>query len=233
MGNFCSLPNKWLWQLKACTKHDIHPPFIYDFVEQIIDDCTLHPIFKDLDLVQISILQHYTNQQKDHYIYKANVYKQYNELLFKVVHYFKPQSILELGTGVGVRTVYLSEADKTIPITSYDTLTPLLPSLGINVKFKLCSGWNQSLFETQNWDFILINKHFNIHIDSIKTIVEHLNPDSILIFDHPNLDCNRYHLWQSIIHHPQISTSITLFHLGIAFTKIGATPEHFNVRFPS
>ena len=44
-----------------------------------------------------------------------------NRFLFRMVNYFSPSSILEIGTGSGVSAVYLSVAKKSTPCVTTDT----------------------------------------------------------------------------------------------------------------
>ena len=38
----------------------------------------------------------------------------YGQLLFRLVNYFKPESILELGTSLGISTLYLAGSNKNM-----------------------------------------------------------------------------------------------------------------------
>ncbi|HNW70382.1 MAG TPA: class I SAM-dependent methyltransferase [Bacteroidales bacterium] len=128
------------YKLKAQSEYKIHSPFAYDFytkvviskqklpeclleVEKIRKECLRLPEkiavtdlgtgagIKPAERKIQDIMRRYSNSKKDAF------------LLYRMVKYLKPSQILELGTSLGISTMYLSMADKQIPVTTIEACT--------------------------------------------------------------------------------------------------------------
>lgn len=90
---------KWLKRRKQARGFGIHSPFAYNFVTHIINEEYGFTAFLDIDRLLCA-----------HNIATADT--KLHHLSYKLVRYFKPGKILELDTGKGINTLYISAASK-------------------------------------------------------------------------------------------------------------------------
>jgi len=98
---------KWLQRKKQAKGFGIHSPFAYDFVTRVIHEEYGYTVFLDIDQIL-----------RDQKI--ATTEKKLHHLSYRLVRYFKPGKILELDTGQGVNTLYISAASKDTVCHCFD-----------------------------------------------------------------------------------------------------------------
>lgn len=186
------------------------------------------------------------NQRKVKDIVKHGISNEkYARLLFRLVNHFKPNNIVELGTSLGLTTMYLAAANKKSQVYTLegskeiadfakqqfakdklenieliegnfnDTFPALLNKLDV-VDFAYIDG-NHTKEATINYFIQLLPK---------------CNENSVLIFDDINWSEGMQKAWQFIKTHERVKLSIDLFFIGIVlFRKEQQQQEHFVVRF--
>jgi predicted O-methyltransferase YrrM len=107
--------------------HGIHSPFVFDFITKVLNDRTEYEDYKKVEnLRKRSLMDHAILTIDDHgagssssrskersvsSIAKHAVKsKKFAQLLYRIVKYYQPNSIIELGTSLGITTSYLSLA---------------------------------------------------------------------------------------------------------------------------
>jgi hypothetical protein len=125
MSNFSLFLKYARYLLSAQTRHGIHSPFVYSLLENIILDETPYYIYGSIEKIRSGMLA-------DKSLIKVTDYgagssagtgserriadiaalslksKKYGQLLFRLVNYFKPPEIIELGTSLGISSMYLA-----------------------------------------------------------------------------------------------------------------------------
>ena len=114
------------YKLNAKDEHSIHSPFVFKLYTEVIDNRNKFYAYDELNKIRQELLSNneaievtdlgagskkMSNTRKISDIAKCSVVNQkYGELIFRLTEYFKPNSILELGTSLGLSTLYLSKA---------------------------------------------------------------------------------------------------------------------------
>lgn len=112
---------------KAKTKYSVHSPFVFEFVNDILEDDRQYYVFKETDILR-GLLQEspdtvevvdlgagsHTDGVKKYRnvssIAKSAVSPHFQcEWLFRICNAYKPLKIIELGTSLGVSTIYFAE----------------------------------------------------------------------------------------------------------------------------
>src|SRR4029077_15378911 len=105
--------------------HGIHSPFVFDFITHVLNDSTEYPDYSKVESVRKRSLKDQTILTiEDHgagsssstsrvrsvsSIAKHAVKsKKYAQLLYRIAKYYHSNSIIELGTSLGITTSYLS-----------------------------------------------------------------------------------------------------------------------------
>ncbi len=105
----CGLNNIYS-RLKTRYGFGVHSPWAYDIITSLIMEKSTYYAYNELEDISeraYANLPRYSNKT--------------NRFLFRMVNYFSPSSILEIGTGSGVSAVYLSVAKKSTPCVTTDT----------------------------------------------------------------------------------------------------------------
>lgn len=110
------------WQ----TRHDIHSPFIFDFIETVLRDGKKYPEYAELKELRRKLSQDQTSIELtdlgagSHQPAKSKTVAQllnvavqpskYQQLLFRMIRKYSPEHVIELGTSLGLSTAYLGKA---------------------------------------------------------------------------------------------------------------------------
>lgn len=162
---------KFLFHSK--NEHGVHSPFVFDLVTKCFYDATRYPEYQVLESYRKSLLENkntidVTDFGAGSRVFKSNtreiskiaqnagITSKNAELLFRIVRYFQPKSILEIGTSLGLATSALSLGNKNAQIITLEGCqTQLLP-------LKKCFKFQVSSFPiimlsllTQNLIYIL------------------------------------------------------------------------------
>ena len=110
------------YRLKSFSLHGVHSPFIFDFNNTVLNDKTPFYSFRPIESLRSRmLLTNSTFNKKDWGTGNRNglvkvseianrdlLPARYGQLLFKMVNYYRPEKILEMGTSLGITTLYLS-----------------------------------------------------------------------------------------------------------------------------
>nr|MBA3901962.1 class I SAM-dependent methyltransferase [Bacteroidota bacterium] len=146
--------------LKANNRHGIHSPFVYDLIDNVIYDTKVYPEYLEIEKIRKKYIADTGSIQIEDYgagssinsartrkiseiaAYSAKSKKQ-AALLFRLVKYFKSSTILELGTSLGITTLYLAKAGENSKVFSIEGC-PNTAALAKN-GFENCSVQNITL----------------------------------------------------------------------------------------
>jgi len=107
--------------------HGIHSPFVFEFITKVLGDRTVYPEYETVEKLRNVLLQDKTVLSVDDFgagsakdktptrtisSIAANAAKppEFGQLLYRMVKYYKPRRIVEMGTSLGLSTAYLSLA---------------------------------------------------------------------------------------------------------------------------
>lgn len=167
----------------------------------------------------------------------------YEQGLFinKIVDYFKPANILELGTSLGIGTAYLSGHKAVREVLSIDACEKSqkiarenFDILKLN-NIKLINENFDSVFDSEalsdrKFDFIYIDgnhrgsallKYYQILLS------KHSNVKLILLIDDINWSVDMYSAWKKVVKNHPDSCSLNLFRLGIIFINYRELPAGY------
>lgn len=247
---------------KAKKKHGIHSPFVYHFATEVLYqpqhkkahaaiEAERRRLLKDKTVLPITDLgagsKKKQGQERTIQSIAKNALKTHKEaeLIGRIVRYYQPQNILELGTSLGITTAYLSKnAPEGSTITTMEG-APAVAREAQNVfdrlqldNIRLCTGhfddllpeWLENnqphlVFVDGNHQKAATLKYFNI-------VVDRLPEEGILIFDDIYWSEGMMEAWKTIIEDPRATVTIDLFFLGVVFKRSKQAKEHFNLKFP-
>ena len=171
--------------------------------------------------------------------------KKFGQLLFRIVKYYQPSTILELGTSLGITTSYLSLARPDARLTTMEGSKEIARIVKQN--FKILELKNVELVEG-NFDDTLLSVVRGLStvdlafIDGnhrqeptqryFQELLAKSNNDSILVFDDIHWSSEMEAAWETIKNNAAVTCSIDLFFIGIIlFRKEFKEKQHFVIRF--
>jgi predicted O-methyltransferase YrrM len=249
--------------LSSRSKFDLHSPFIYQFYSRVLKDKTDYHEYSVLRDQRMRLLRdpRYVSRidlgakgsdvpwQKTilsvrTICFKCSVSPAIGKLLYRMARFYKPPTILELGTSVGVSTSYLAmgyPAGKVITIEGSPEIAALaqrnFESLKLSNIDQRIGNFDQLLpgileeIKEIGMVFIDGNHKLDATLNYFNLFIQHVNSNSILVFDDIHWSSGMVEAWKTIKQHPKVKVTIDLFHLGLVFFREELTKEDFIIRF--
>ena len=166
------------------------------------------------------------------------------QLLFKLLDHIQPKNALELGTSLGISTLYQCLASKNTKWTTMEgcpetakVAQKIFASVKAeNVKvvvgdFALTLPETVASYTTLDYIFFDGNHRKQPTLDYFKICLEKVNEGSLFIFDDIHWSAEMEEAWEEIKNHPQVTVTIDLFWIGLVFFKKNQEKEHFVLKF--
>lgn len=252
------------YRLTSYTEHDLHSPFLYNFYMELIKN--KHPFndFEELNILRKQLHLNATtieitdfgagskklksNKRQIKQIAKHGIaQKKQAEFLYRLINKFSPKTIVELGTSVGLTSLYLSKASpksiiytiegcpslfkfsKELFKTSTGSVSNIVSTKGnFNIEFP------KLLSKIDSLDFLYIdgNHAYEPTINYFKLALERKNKNSIFVFDDIYWSEGMQKAWKEICAHKEVTLSLDLFYFGIVFFRTeNKEKEHFVLKF--
>jgi predicted O-methyltransferase YrrM len=248
--------------------HGMHSPFVFDFIQHVLNNKSEYippsaiealrkQLLKDSEVFEIKDLGagsrvNSAKQKTVSELAKAALKpKKYAQLLYRLVKHYQPQTVIELGTSLGITTSYLAAANPSAKIITIEGSEAIAKKARRNFQ-KLGLGNIQSI--TGNFDtalpsviqtlseaeglpsidlaYIDGNHRYLPTVNYFKQILQKTNTHSILVFDDIHWSGEMEKAWQEIKSHPAVQYSIDIFFLGfVFFKKEFKEKQHFTIRF--
>jgi predicted O-methyltransferase YrrM len=165
----------------------------------------------------------------------AGVHPVWGRFLMQLVRRLAPASCIELGTAWGVSGAYhaaaleLNEAGTLVtfdkgPEWAREAETVFL-ELGLN-RVDYCVGLLDDTLEpelsrigTVDYAYVDADHEFEPNMRYFETMLPHLSPGAVVVFDDINLSSEMRRTWWAIREHEQVATSIGLRRMGVAIVS--------------
>ena len=170
--------------------------------------------------------------------------RKYAELLFRMVQEWKPTTMLELGTSLGLTSMYIAKANKEGKLISVEGSHEIATFARKGFEKFDCSNIVQIvgqfdevlpdiLTENKRIDFAFVdgNHQESATIRYFDRLVKHVNQDTVLVFDDIHWSAGMENAWEHIKNHDSVTLSIDLFEMGIVFFFKRNQKEHHLIRF--
>lgn len=171
--------------------------------------------------------------------------KKYGHLFYRLVKYYQPSTILELGTSLGVTTAYMAAANASGQVITiegskavYEVATQNFHQLHLTNIKAINANFDDVLSEVLggvsviDMAYIDGNHRYSPTINYFNLIRKKVHNNTILIFDDIHWSEEMERAWWEIRQHPSVRCSVDLFFLGIVFFREEfKEKQHFSVRF--
>ena len=249
---------KFLWNSK--NEHGVHSPFVFDLITNCFYDTKKFSEYSILKNYRKSLLANANSIEVTDFgagsrVFKSNtraikqiarnagITKKRAELLFRITNYFQPESILEIGTSLGLATSALSLGNVKSKITTLEGCPNTL-----HVAQKQFEEFGFNNITSINTEFSCYLKNYQIAISNYQLIyfdgnhskeatleyfellLPTINNETVWIFDDIHWSKGMEAAWEIIKSHPNVTVSIDTFQWGLVFFRTEQPKEHFVIR---
>jgi predicted O-methyltransferase YrrM len=251
-----------LFSAKNGKGHGIHSPFVFEFVTKVLNDKTVYDDYEKVEVLRKKLLHDHTKLKIEDYgagssssdsnirsvssiAKRAVKSKRYSQLLYRMVKFYKPEWVLELGTSLGLTTSYFSLANPASKIFTLEGADRVANAAQQNFKtlnlqnIKLIKGNFDNtlptiLYQVPAVDFSFIdgNHRQEPTENYFRWLLSKAHNDTILIFDDIHWSEEMEAAWENISSHLAVRCSIDLFFFGIViFKQEFREKQKFKIRF--
>ena len=117
--------------------HGVHSPFVFEFITRVLNDNRRFYAFDAIEKIRTQLLSNHalieiqdfgagsrvakTNTRKISDVAKGSLKPaKYSQLLFRMIDFYAPKQIIELGTSLGITTAYLASANPAAKVTTFE-----------------------------------------------------------------------------------------------------------------
>ncbi len=256
---------KFLWNSK--NEHAVHSPFVFNLITKCFYNTKPKPDPSGSEQAkQYQVLKEYRNsllenkntievtdfgagskvlksntRQISKIAKTAGISPKRAELLFRITNYFQPETILEIGTSLGLATSALALGN---PKASIITLEGC-PNTANQCQFQKFNFNDIKLVITefdsylsnlklQTLNFKLIyfdgNHSKKTTLDYFELLLPTICNESLWIFDDIHWSSEMEEAWETIKKHPKVTVTIDTFQWGLVFFRKEQPKEHFVIR---
>lgn len=242
--------------------HGVHSPFVFGFITRVLNDRRSFYAYESIERLRDQLLQDETTIEVQDFGAGSAVMAsrsrkvkdiarwslkspKYARLLFRMVHYFQPKNIIELGTALGITTAYMASANSAAQVYTLEGAPPLsdisrqhfrrleLNNIQITVG-NFDDTLSTVLAKAGKVSFVFVdgNHRQEPTLRYFNELLSHVQTDSVFVFDDVHWSREMELAWKTICSHPAVTCSIDLFFIGIVFfTPDFKEKQHFSIRF--
>lgn len=250
-----------IYRAKSVNEHGVHSPFVYDLLLSTIYNnknfygYTLvekrrnalskskEPI-ECIDLGAGSTVNKNSKKSVQTILFSAAKPPKYGQLLFRLVDHFQPDTILELGTSLGISSAYMAVANsksKLITIEGCEEIADIAKQSFKQLELKnveqVVGNFDQVLPDVlkkmDSLDFVFFdgNHRKEPTLNYFRQCLEKATEKSIFIFDDIYWSPEMTEAWEEIKKHNKVTVTLDLFYMGIVFFRKEQVKEHFRIRY--
>lgn len=257
--NWFAIKKYIAYRLNAGNAHGLHSPFVYKLYTEAIASKHSFYAYSELDNIRKQLLQNETiievhdlgagsykmnRRRKVSAIAKYSIIqKKYGELLFRLIDFFKPTYVLELGTSLGISSLYMSKARSEAKIISVegcaDTFAFAKELLQKNKakNIQLVNSSFEDFFHkppAKKFDLVFIdgNHTYEATLGYFHLLEKHTHENSVLIFDDICWSEGMAKAWEEIKKDSNVTLTIDLYKAGLVFfRKENKQKENFVLKY--
>ncbi len=240
----------------------MHSPFVFDFILCVLNNKNDYQPPAEIEALRKSVLHHQkkivvndmgagsrSNNTKEKTVAQiaksALKPKKYAQLLFRLAKHYRPQTIIELGTSLGITTAYLATAHPHAKVITIEGSALIAEEAKTNFNQLRITNIEQRvgnfnsvlpsvIHQLPSVDLAYVdgNHRYQPTMDYFHQLLTTTNAHSILVFDDIHWSPEMEKAWQEIKQHPMVLCTVDIFFLGFVFFRNEfKVKQHFSIRF--
>lgn len=182
------------------------------------------------DITQRSVSQPYTSQ-----------------LVFKLIDFFQPKTIIELGTSLGINTLYMAfSATNAAKIYTFEgcpeiakkarETIELAPQIAHQIQLVVGNidiTLAQELTKLSKIDFVFFdaNHRYQPTMEYFNLCLSKAHEDTVFVFDDIYWSSEMTKAWREIQQHTKVTITVDLFQIGLVFFRTKQDKQNFTLKF--
>lgn len=253
--------NYLIYLIKSKNEHGVHSPFIFDLLMEVVYNRTDYYAYKKIEKIRAELLdsQQSVNcidlgagslKNKGHkksiksLVHRSAKSAKFAQLLFRLVNYFQPSNVLELGTSLGISSAYMAMANskiKVITIEGCEEIACIAEKNFRQLELKNIKQLHGSfddilpsvLNEISKIEFVFFdgNHRKEPTLNYFHQCLEKAHENSIFIFDDIYWSPEMKEAWKQIKENARVTVTLDLFYLGIVFFRKEQVKQHFVISY--
>jgi len=242
--------------LNAVDEHSIHSPFFFDFYTKVVKQKKEESAFPLIENIRQKLLAseseitmsdlgapspHFKNSNRKISQIAATSLtpEKFCQLYWRMIQYFGSKNIVELGTSLGVTTLYLAQS-KSARVHTFEgnaavadlALTNFESSEAKNIKIiegNLDDTLPDFLQTPQKIDFVLMdaNHRYQPTLNYFDWLCKRMADKGVIVLDDIHYSPEMEKVWLKLKSHELVYGSIDLFRCGILFFDPALNKQHF------
>ena len=246
--------------LRAVNEHAIHSPFLFEFYTKVIKaDSRLD--FDEIEALRKSLKQSQetiafkelgAGSKKDNAQHRkvstiassVATPARFSRLIYRIIQHFDYHVCLELGTSLGLNTLYMQCAQPKAQVYTFEG-SPGVAELARQQfdqldqhQIQLVEGnidhtLKDTLAKIPKVDFAYVdaNHRYAPTLDYFEQLLPKMAEDGMIILDDIHWSPGMNQAWKEICQRPEVTLSLDLFEGGILFFKPGLKKAHYILSF--
>lgn len=252
------------YRLKAGNSrgHGMHSPFVYAFIRELLQDRKQYPEYAKLEAFRSQLRSNRETidvldlgagsgngggRQRTVASIARNAAKsrKFAQLLFRMARHYRPQTMLELGTSLGISSAYLQLGNPAARLLTLEGAPAIADmarknfrELGLERIEQITGNFGDTLpgalqqLGKVDLAFIDGNHRYQPTLHYFNSILPYTHNESILVFDDIHWSREMEQAWSEIKANPLTRCSIDLFTIGIVFLRREFyQPQHFSIGY--
>ncbi len=235
------------YYFKARTKYNVHSPFVYDFVEDVLEDDRWYYAFSEWEALRRLLRSNKTKIQVTDYgagsqvtgtgerslssLARYSAGSPYTcRLLFRIVQKYQPKTMLELGASLGISTGYQAAAALNAQFLTIEGCPNVAHYAAHHFQLmklknvRLLEGkfdemLHLALKELKKLDYLFLDGNHRKApvLRYFEQCLELADERSVFVFDDIHWSDEMEQAWEEIKRHEAVTLSIDLFFFGVVF----------------
>lgn len=231
------LPKKNTWRktilfyrfLRYRKGFGVHSPFAFTLITRVIDERGGFYCYYDVELIRRQLVY------QGFPAVRGEIKRSHGQLLFRIVNYFKPKHLLQIGSPAGIATLYLTSYASDIQCIALEADSESAQKTYWCVrKYQhapvqiLAGDYHQTLpqalqqLKTLDFVFFQTASRKGENRAWVEEALKHIHPDSVFFFEGIRANAEMRQLWKELCLRPEVVLSFDLYNVGLLF---------FNPRF--
>jgi predicted O-methyltransferase YrrM len=260
MPTYFQFKTYFTYWLDQVSEHSLHSPFLFDFYTKVLHGKNDRSQFQHIESKRAHYLTDKTSltlndpgagsiaiktstRQISDIARTSLSPEKYSLLYTRIIRHFNCRKILELGTSLGINTLYLASSPGS-SVTTFEG-SPAITSVAQNTfdslgakNIKLIEGNINTTLHTYlsnadavDFAFLDANHRYAPTLKYFETIIQKIHTGSILVLDDIHYSKEMENAWNTVRQHPLVYASIDLYRCGILFFDPSLNKQHVVLQF--
>jgi predicted O-methyltransferase YrrM len=249
---------QFLWHSK--NEHAVHSPFVFNLLTKCFYDKKIKSEYIVLKNYRNELLQNKNTIEVTDFgagsrVFKSNtrqiakiaktagISPKRAQLLFRIVNYFQPDTMLEIGTSLGLATTALSLGNPKASIITLEGCLETAKQAQLQLQKFNCNNVELIVSEfssylknnqpsTSSYQLIYFdgNHSKKATLDYFELLLPTITNETVWIFDDIHWSAAMEEAWEIIKNNPKVTVSIDTFQWGMVFFRYEQPKQHFVIR---